>query len=279
MKYFKITDQDSANEFNTHHPKKHAVVKFYAPWCGHCQNLRPKWNTICKTLGIDLENEKDYKPQADYGNDENFIMAEASDDGIPHMKSFNNVQGFPTIVHMIDGKLKDTYSGSHEVKELEAWINDKIANSNKKHKMDGGTRRVARHVSGGSRRVGGTRRVSRRGARKLRNTRNKRCNGNKMMNCCPHMPPDDKGRYVATTQKHVLKYKGKKYSFKTCCTMCAILMKIESLKHPARFAKKYVASEKGGSLMLKNKHTGRIVQKAIAMNKSTRRKKRTKKRV
>jgi thiol-disulfide isomerase/thioredoxin len=278
MKYFKITDQDSANEFNTHHPKKHAVVKFYAPWCGHCQNLRPKWNTICKTLGIDLENEKDYKPQADYGNDENFIMAEASDDGIPHMKSFNNVQGFPTIAHMIDGKLKDTYSGSHEVKELEAWINDKIANSNKKHKMDGGTRRVARHVSGGSRRVGGTRRVSRRGARKLRNTRNKRCNGNKMMNCCPHMPPDDKGRYVATTQKHVLKYKGKKYSFKTCCSMCAILMKIESLKHPTRFAKKYIASEKGGSLLLKNKQTGRVVQKAIGMNNSTRRKKRTKKR-
>ena len=180
MKYFKITDRDSANEFNKHHPKKHAVVKFYAPWCGHCQNLRPKWNTICKTLGIDLENEKDYKPQADYGNDENFIMAEASDDGIPHMKSFNDVQGFPTIVHMIDGKLKDTYSGSHEVQELESWINEKIAHSNKKHKMGGGARRVgggARRVSGGARRGSrrGTRLGTRRVARKLRNTRNKRC--------------------------------------------------------------------------------------------------------
>ena len=92
------------------------------------------------------------------------------------MKSFNDVQGFPTIVHMIDGKLIDTYSGSHEVQELESWINDKIAHSNKKHKMDGGTRRVirggarrggARRVS--ARRVGGTRRVggSRRGSRRV----------------------------------------------------------------------------------------------------------------
>ena len=80
-------------------------------------------------------------------------MAEASDDGIPHMESFNDVQGFPTIVHLIDGHLKDTYSGSHDEHELETWINEKIANSSKKRKMVGGGRR---------------------GTRKLRNTRNKK---------------------------------------------------------------------------------------------------------
>ena len=197
MKYFKITDMDSANHFNKHYKNKHGIVKFYAPWCGHCRNLRPKWNNICKKRGIDVEKET----QFDDGNDDNFIMAEASDDGIPHMESFNDVQGFPTIVYMTDGNLKDTYSGSHDEHELETWINEKIANSSKKHKMGGG----------------GTRR----GTRKLRNTRNKSCKGNKMMNCCPHMPPDNKGRYMATTQKHVLKYKGNRYSFKTCCAMCA----------------------------------------------------------
>ena len=108
----------------------------------------------------------------------------------------------------------------------------------------------SRKVSGGSRRH-----------KTLRNKKNKSCKSRHFTACCPHMPPDEKGRYAATGTKHVLKYKGKNYRLMTCCPMCGEAMGDLAKKNPSKFAKLYIDSiDAKGNIHAKNRHTGKVVQ-------------------
>lgn len=78
--------------------------------------------------------------------------------------------------------------------------------------------------------------------------------------CCPHMPLDEDGHYRATNEKNILEYKGDKYELWTCCQPCADAMK-KTAKNEKEFAKKYVHGMEGTTLLAKNHHTGKMVQK------------------
>ena len=103
---------------------------------------------------------------------------------------------------------------------------------------------------------------------KLKNTKNKSCKSKKMSSCCPHMMPVN-GKYMATTKKHKLKYNGKIYIFRTCCSACAMSMKSMATKNPNKFAKTYIARVENNALLLKNRHTGKVVQKAVVKRRKT----------
>ena len=128
---------------------------------------------------------------------------------------------------------------------------------------------------GGKRRKKKTRRKTK---RVLRNTNNKTCKSRKMTSCCPHMMPVN-GKYMATTKKHNLKYKGKTYVIKTCCPACAMSMKTMAKGNPTKFAKTYISRTEKNALVLKNRHTGKVVQRAsVKRLKTVRKKKRSTKR-
>lgn len=100
------------------------------------------------------------------------------------------------------------------------------------------------------------------------NTRDESCYKNNMTTCCPHMTPDERGRYAATTKKensslNELMYRGNKYSLRTCCPMCAEQMKSLALENPDKFDKLYKLKmeDNGRTLLLANRHTGIYVQK------------------
>ena len=93
----------------------------------------------------------------------------------------------------------------------------------------------------------------------MKNTRNEECSKNRMTVCCPHMEPDDKGRYRATNEKSVLKYKGNNYILHTCCLMCSKEMN-KTAKNTEKFNKLYKPKKKGDNLVLANKKTGKYVQ-------------------
>lgn len=119
-------------------------------------------------------------------------------------------------------------------------------------------------------------RKSKRHRRKLRNTNNKSCKSKKMTSCCPHMIPV-KGKYMATTKKHKLRYKGKTYIIKTCCPACAMSMQTMARNNPDKFKKTYVSKIEKKALVLKNRHTGRVVQRAPLKHSKTIKKRKRKK--
>ncbi|KAA8912857.1 hypothetical protein FN846DRAFT_886957 [Sphaerosporella brunnea] len=94
-----------------------AIVEFYAPWCGHCQNLKPVYDKaatslkgIAKVAAIDCDNEKNKRTCGEYG-----------------------VQGFPTLKLFVpSGKtgkpIVEDYTGPRTVKAITDALAERIPN-------------------------------------------------------------------------------------------------------------------------------------------------------
>jgi len=92
---------------NSKKEKHSTVVFFLAPWCGHCQKLKPVLDTIQSDLGKTKYNG---------------IMAKVYDTDINKMRYKKDVNAFPTIsVFNNKGKYED-YKGSRDEKDLSRFL-------------------------------------------------------------------------------------------------------------------------------------------------------------
>ena len=83
------------------------VIFFLAPWCGHCQKLKPVLDNIQSDLGKSRYNG---------------VMAKVYDTEIDKMRYKKNVNAFPTIsVFNKSGKYED-YKGSRDEKDLSRFL-------------------------------------------------------------------------------------------------------------------------------------------------------------
>jgi protein disulfide isomerase family A protein 3 len=90
---------------------KDTFIKFYAPWCGHCKSLAPKW----------IEMAEEFK------DDDSVVISDFDADSNDLPAGFE-VKGFPTLYWMPAGKAPVKYQGGRETADLIQYVKDNRSN-------------------------------------------------------------------------------------------------------------------------------------------------------
>ncbi|CAD5221012.1 unnamed protein product [Bursaphelenchus xylophilus] len=98
-----VLSENDFDDFLKENPT--TLVKFYAPWCGHCKTLAPEYEKAAKKLEIPLA-KVDATVEVKLG------------------KRFN-VEGYPTLKFFSDGKDVIDYDGQRDAESIEQWIKQK----------------------------------------------------------------------------------------------------------------------------------------------------------
>lgn len=85
-------------------------VKFYAPWCGHCQRLAPAWDELASALEYDSTVS---------------ISKVDCTQFRPVCQEFE-VKGYPTLLWIVDGKKVEKYTGARSLDDLKSYV-DRMA--------------------------------------------------------------------------------------------------------------------------------------------------------
>jgi thiol-disulfide isomerase/thioredoxin len=128
IKTIEVNDKQNINELNAcarealDHPETHGLlVKMYANWCGHCQNMAAAWkklihelktNYTCKNPGCVLTIAN--------------VQIEALDDTDPVIRGIKHIpkdiNGVPSIMYVSKGKRGQEYSGERVYDKLLEWV-------------------------------------------------------------------------------------------------------------------------------------------------------------
>lgn len=88
-------------------------IKFYAPWCGHCQRLAPAWESLAKSFEHDRSvkiGKLDCTRYQDICNE-------------------YEVKGYPTLLWIEDGKKIEKYSGDRSHEDLKKFAVGMLSDS------------------------------------------------------------------------------------------------------------------------------------------------------
>jgi len=102
------------DSFEKHIATGKHFVKFYAPWCGHCQKLAPVWEKLAETL--------EFEPD----------ISIAKLDCTQYRSICNqfDIKGYPTLLWIEEGKKVDKYQGQRTHEDLKSYVNKMLGSDN-----------------------------------------------------------------------------------------------------------------------------------------------------
>jgi len=95
---------------------KTIVGKIYANWCGHCQSLKPEWQTM----------------KLNTKNNSNIQFIEIEESQVNKLdrfkKQFPNleVNGYPTIFKIYPNRTIEYYNGARLARDMQNWATENI---------------------------------------------------------------------------------------------------------------------------------------------------------
>jgi protein disulfide-isomerase-like protein len=106
--YVRELDPDSLN--NVIHSGKFVFIKFYAPWCGHCNNMNPAYQRLGSY----------------FGGDSRVVVAQIDADYYARIRRPYNIGGYPTLkLFHPSGQVEDADCG-HDFESMKNFIESKI---------------------------------------------------------------------------------------------------------------------------------------------------------
>lgn len=89
---------------------KHVLVKFYAPWCKHCKNIAPTFETVATA----------------FKNVDNVVVADVDADKFKELGTKYGVSGFPTFKYFPEGSTEaEDYKGGRDEDDFVSFLNEK----------------------------------------------------------------------------------------------------------------------------------------------------------
>lgn len=104
--------QLTGNSFNHGIEKGVTIVKFFAPWCGHCKRLAPTWD--------DLAGKFATNPLA------KVAKVDCTLDDSKDLCNEQGVDGFPTVFLYKNGEKLEEYNGSRTLDDLYEFVNKHV---------------------------------------------------------------------------------------------------------------------------------------------------------
>jgi thiol-disulfide isomerase/thioredoxin len=147
----KTTRKTQPSQIGENTAKNHLIVgKIYADWCGHCEDLKPKWETMENDIITNYAPPGYVKPTNEepisfvFGNNafKIYKINEQNKDGPISTINSNylvnsnqklQASGYPTIFKICDNQL-EYYQGEREPEPMKQWF---ISSMNKPTMMGG----------------------------------------------------------------------------------------------------------------------------------------------